>query len=195
MAYRLGPTPWIQIGDQKWQRRNLDVTTYRNGDVIPYVADQTAWNNLTTGAWCWYNNDSANGAIYGKLYNWYAVNDSRGLAPNGYHVPSNTEWNTLQTYLGGNTTAGGKLKETGTTHWNNPNTGATNSSGFTALPGGFRYNDGRFQNINLQGYWWTTTLNIDPTFAYYYRLYYFTSALYNSYYYLNAGYSVRLIKD
>jgi uncharacterized protein (TIGR02145 family) len=188
-----GPRPFIMIGTQAWSTKNLSVDTYRNGDIIPQVTDNTEWTNLTTGAWCWYNNDSANGAVYGKLYNWWAVNDTRGLAPNGYHIPSSTEWDTLQTYLGGNTTAGGKLKETGTTHWNNPNTGATNSSGFTALSGGFRYEYGVFLNINTNGYWWTTTLN--PTYPYYYRLLYNTSTLFNNIFYKNAGFSVRLIKD
>src|SRR5580765_7574137 len=98
----------IKIGTQKWMSRNLDVTYYRNGDVIPHVTDPTKWQALTTGAWCWYNNDSANGAVYGKLYNWYAVNDPRGLVPAGWHIPSDAEWNTLSTYLG--IYAGGKMK-------------------------------------------------------------------------------------
>jgi uncharacterized protein (TIGR02145 family) len=134
----LKPLPSVTIGTQTWMLRNLDVTTYRNGDPIPEITDQTQWNNLTTGAWCYYNNDSANGAIYGKLYNWYAVNDPRGLAPVGYHVPSLAEYILLRDYLGGASIAGGALKETGTTHWQSPNTGATNSSGFTLLGSGVR---------------------------------------------------------
>jgi len=158
MSGRYGPLkiPTITINTQTWMLYNLDVATYRNGDIIPEVTDQTQWSNLTTGAWCYYNNDSANGAIYGRLYNWYAVNDLRGLAPVGYHIPSSNEWLTLRNYLGGINTAGGPLKETGTTHWIS-NTGATNSSGFTALPGGIRVYPGTFSSLNYYGYWWTTT--------------------------------------
>src|ERR1035437_4904310 len=129
--------PSVTICTQSWMLKNLDVSTYRNGDLIPEVTDGSAWSALTAGAWCWYNNDSAtNASTYGKLYNWYAVNDPRGLAPTGWHVPSDAEWTTLSTCLGGNAVAGGAMKETGTTHWTSPNTGATNSSGFTGLPGG-----------------------------------------------------------
>src|SRR5690606_33259564 len=117
-------------------------------DVIPQVTDPTIWGNLTTGAWCYYNNDPANEIIYGKLYNWYAVNDPRGLAPVGWHIPSDSEWTILTDYLGGFEVAGGKMKETGTTHWANPNIGADNSSGFTGLPGGYRaYNSAEFNTI------------------------------------------------
>ncbi|MBC7605445.1 MAG: fibrobacter succinogenes major paralogous domain-containing protein [Burkholderiales bacterium] len=95
--------------------------------------------------------------MYGKLYNWYAVNDPRGLAPIGYHVPSDAEWTTLTTFLGGEEVAGGKMKESGTTHWNGPNTNAANTSGFTGLPGVARYDFGTFANIVLLGYWWSST--------------------------------------
>ena len=147
----------LTIGSQIWALKNLDVTTYRNGDPIPQVTDATQWTNLTTGAWCYYNNDPANGPIYGKLYNWYAVNDPRGLAPTGWHVPSHAEWTTLSTFLGGDAVAGSAMRETGTAHWMSPNTGATNSSGFTALPGGFRFNNGPFSNIGFDGLWWSST--------------------------------------
>jgi uncharacterized protein (TIGR02145 family) len=145
------PVDFITIGTQHWMKKNLDVTTYRNGDIIPQVTDSTAWIKLTTGAWCYYNNDPANGAIYGKLYNWYAVNDARGLAPQGWHIPTSAEWNTLSTFLGGS--AGGKMKTTGTS-WTTPNTGATNESGFSALPGGLRSINGGFYNVGVQGSWW-----------------------------------------
>jgi uncharacterized protein (TIGR02145 family) len=145
----------ITIGTQIWSGINLDVVNYRNGDPIPQVTDQTTWNNLTTGAWCYYDNDPANGAIYGKLYNWYAVNDPRGLAPVGWHVPIGTEWTTLINFVGGTPVAGGALKETGTTHWNAPNTGATNSSGFTALGGGSRLSS--FSGLKTNGSFWTAT--------------------------------------
>ncbi len=144
----------VQIGNQTWTLKNLDVSTYRNGDPIPQVQDNTAWTNLTTGAWCYYLNNTANGTNYGKLYNWYAVNDLRGLAPNGYHIPTDAEWTTLTTYLGGSTLAGGKMKEAGSSHWLSPNTGATNSSGFKGLPGGFRYSIGGFSFIGSYGKWW-----------------------------------------
>jgi len=149
--------PTIVIGTQQWMRENLDVLTYRNGDTIPQVTDPAAWGALTTGAWCYYDNDPANGAIYGKLYNWYAVNDPRGLAPQGWHIPTDEEWTTLSTKLGGEDVAGGKMKSTGTTLWSNPNTGATNSSGFAGLPGGFRFMSGPFTNVGDGGIWWSAT--------------------------------------
>ena len=147
----------VTIGTQVWNTKNLDVTYYRNGDVIPQVTDSTEWANLTTGAWCYYNNDPAYGAIYGKLYNWYAVHDSRGMSPLGWHIPSDAEFTTLSTYLGGDTIAGGKLKETGTTHWSIPNTGATNETGFSFLPGGYRSKTGSFASIRDGGVMWSTT--------------------------------------
>jgi uncharacterized protein (TIGR02145 family) len=152
--------PSVTICSQIWMLNNLEVTTYRNGDPIPQVTDPAAWGLLSTGAWCYYNNDPAMGVIYGKLYNWYAVNDPRGLAPTGWHVPSYAEWTTLITCLGGDLIAGGAMKSTGTIEagnglWYAPNTGATNSSGFTGLPGGGRTNDGPFNVIGNAGAWWS----------------------------------------
>ncbi len=148
------------ICSQVWMAQNLDVSTYRNGDPIPKVTDPIQWAALTTGAWCWYNNDSATyAATYGKLYNWFAVNDSRGLAPVGWHVPTDAEWTTLETCLGGASVAGGKMKETGTSHWYSPNTAATNSSGFAGLPGGNRDNNGSFVSIGTSSGWWSSTAN------------------------------------
>nr|MBP6460762.1 hypothetical protein [Crocinitomicaceae bacterium] len=150
----------VKIGTQVWTKENLNVSKYRNGDVIPQVTDPTQWINLTTGAWCYYNNDPANETIYGKIYNWYAVNDPRGLAPEGWHVPSDAEWTTITTFLGGETVAGGKLKETGTTHWASPNTDATNSSGFKGTPGGFRdsdNNNGGFGSYSQGAGWWSSS--------------------------------------
>ncbi len=149
----------VVIGTQVWKTRNLDVTTYRNGDPIPQVTDPTQWINLTTGAWCYYENNTANGTVYGKLYNWYAVNDSRGLAPTGYHVPSDAEWTTLTTFLGGEGVAGGKMKSTDTSLWQSPNTSATNESGFTGLPGGCRSDDGAFDDVGDGGDWWSSSEN------------------------------------
>jgi uncharacterized protein (TIGR02145 family) len=154
--------PTIAIGSQKWMRENLDVVTYRNGDIIPQVTDPSLWSSLTTGAWCYYNNDANNGGIYGKLYNWYAVNDPRGLAPEGWHVPTDEEWETLTNKLGGELLAGGKMKAVGT-KWDSPNGGATNESSFTGLPGGLREQfDGTFRYIGTFGYWWSATDNLQP---------------------------------
>jgi uncharacterized protein (TIGR02145 family) len=146
--------PSVAICNQVWMLKNLDVSTYRNGDAIPEVKD-ASWTSLTTGVWCYYEHNSANGAVYGKLYNWYAVTDPRGLAPAGWHVPTDEEWTTLANCLGGESIAGGKMKEAGTIHWLSPNTDATNSSGFTALPGGRRYN--LFSEIGETGWWWTSS--------------------------------------
>jgi len=140
-----------------WMTKNLDVSTYRNGDPIPKVTGSAEWIALTTGAYCYYNNDSATyAATYGKLYNWYAVNDPRGLAPVGWHIPTDFEWTTLSTCLGGDGIAGGLMKEIGISHWTTPNLGATNLSGFKSLPGGLRwYNDGTFAGIGLYNGLWS----------------------------------------
>ena len=145
----------VTIGTQVWMVENLKTTKYRNGDAISYVTG--SWVSLVTGAYCWYNNDAANKTTYGGLYNWYAVADSRNIAPTGWHVATDAEWTKLTTYLGGESVAGGKLKETGTTHWSSPNAGAT-SSGFAALPGGYRdaYDDS-FDYVGYAGYWWSST--------------------------------------
>ena len=124
---------------------------------IPQVTDPTQWLTITTGAWCYYNNDPANADTYGLLYNWYAVNDPRHLAPWGWHIPSAAEWAILSTCLGGNTVAGGKMKETGTIHWQTPNVNATNSSGFSGLPSGFRYPDGVFSDNGKTTFWHSST--------------------------------------
>jgi uncharacterized protein (TIGR02145 family) len=147
----------VTIGTQTWIVENLKTTKYRNGDPIPQVTDSAQWIALTTGAYCYYDNNPANGNTYGLLYNWYAVNDSRKIAPEGWHVASLEEWNVLNTFLGGDLISGGKLKETGTTHWNSPNTGATDEVGFKGLPGGGRSFEGVFQNIGQSGLWWTST--------------------------------------
>ena len=148
----------VQIQTQIWMQQNLKTSHYRNGDPIPEITSISVWSTLTSGAWCWYRNDSTQyAATYGKLYNWYAVNDPRGLAPEGWHIPSDVEWTTLSTSLGGDLVAGSKLKETGTLHWTTPNTDATNSSGFTGLPGGYCDDEGDFNNITRYGIWWSST--------------------------------------
>ena len=146
----------VTIGTQTWMAENLKVTKYNDGIAIPNVTDNTAWRELTTGALCDYDNTPSNSETYGKLYNWHAVNTGK-LCPTGWHVPSDAEWTELTDYLGGTSDAGGKLKETGTTHWNSPNTGATNETGFTALPGGYRYSSGTFRYVGDYGLWWSAT--------------------------------------
>jgi uncharacterized protein (TIGR02145 family) len=144
----------IKIGYQTWMAENLKTTKYRNGDPISYLTDNTKWSNSTTGAYCWYNNDeSLYKEAYGALYNWYALNDSRNIAPTGWHVATQDEWKILIISQGGITSAGSKLKEAGSAHWLHPNTGANNESGFTALPGGSRDSGGRFSGFAYEGFW------------------------------------------
>jgi uncharacterized protein (TIGR02145 family) len=184
----------VTIGTQTWMVENLKTTKYRNGELIPNVAG--SWASLVTGAYSWYNNDVANKAVYGGYYNWYAVADSRNIAPAGWHVPSDSEWTTLTDYLGGPSVAGGKLKEAGTAHWLTPNTDATNSSGFTALPGGYRYYyDGTFNNVGSDGNWWSSTAG-DATYAWGRYLFYYNAGVHRGYYgYLQIGLSVRCVQD
>ncbi|MDF1546838.1 MAG: fibrobacter succinogenes major paralogous domain-containing protein [Bacteroidales bacterium] len=147
----------VKIGTQTWMAENLKTTKYRNGDAIPEVTGITEWGDLTTGAYCNYDNNAANAATYGRLYNWYAVNESRNLAPTGWHVATYEDWETLTNYLGGFDVAGGKLKETGTAHWESPNEGATDEVGFKALPGGGRFFPAshNFNAIGLGSEWWS----------------------------------------
>ena len=148
----------IVIGTQEWMAENLKASHYRNGDLIPVVTTSTTWQNLTTGATCWYNNDSAAyNCPYGKLYNWYAVADIRQLCPTDWHEPSDAEWITLTDFLGGVAVSGGKMKSTGTQYWLSPNTAADNSSGFSGLPNGFISMDGTFDFFGDKGYCWSST--------------------------------------
>jgi uncharacterized protein (TIGR02145 family) len=185
--------PLVTIGSQTWMQTNLNVTKYRNGDIIPQVTNSAEWTSLTTGAWCYYNNDPSTEIIYGKLYNWYAVNDPRNIAPLGFHLFNEAEFNTLVNYLGGANLSGGKMKETGTSHWISPNTGATNISGFTALPGGYRdYNGGVFRDIGLGGNWWIST---NSTLHFYLSYNNTNVAVDGGTNGRRYGFSVRLIKD
>lgn len=146
----------VQIGNQIWMAENLRVSKYRNGDLIPNVKGAYEWENLKTGGWCNYENNIEYDADYGKLYNCYAVNDVRGLAPKGWHIPTYDEWDKLTNYFGGIEFAGGRLKEAGTAHWDEPNGGATNESGFSALPCGCRsYSD--FAHVGCESYWWVNS--------------------------------------
>ena len=191
------PIKTLKIGTQEWTTKNLDVSRYRNGDIIPEVKDLNEWSSLTTGAWCYYNNDPRNGKIYGKLYNWYAVNDPRELAPEGYHIPSVNEWEILINYLGGkNSFAGIKMKEKGTLHWINPQYQATNSSGFTGLPGGVRYgSENSFELIGYVGYWWSSSKIQFTDMAWYCGLHYLTTDAKDDPGYKTTGFSVRCLKD
>jgi uncharacterized protein (TIGR02145 family) len=154
--------PVVQIESQSWLTENLKVTHYRNGDAIANVANDAVWKNLATGAYCAYDNQLTSTTTYGNLYNWHALNDSRGLCPTGWHVPSDGEWASLAAFLGGNSMAGGKLKATGTIEagtglWYAPNMGATNASGFKAIPGGYRINYGTYYSIGNVAYLWSSS--------------------------------------
>jgi len=185
----------VIIGTQAWMTENLKVTHYRDTTAIPEVIDSVAWKTSSSGAYCNYNNDIINGNIYGKLYNWFAVNSTHNLAPAGWHVATDADWTVLSDYLGGSAIAGGILKESGTSHWNSPNSGATNNKNFGALPGGFRHGlYGTFSNIKDDGEWWSAT-SASTTQAFY-RSMDHTSSILSRYSYLKtSGYSVRCVKD
>jgi uncharacterized protein (TIGR02145 family) len=196
----------IKIGDQWWMAENLKVTHYRNGDPIPNVTDPGEWTALSTGAYCEYDNDIDNAAVYGRLYNWYAVDDSRDIAPDGWHVPSDAEWMQLEMYLGlsqaqaeatgwRGTDEGGKLKETGTDHWYSPNTGATNESGFTALPGGYRSGAGNSEYLNWYAVFWSSTDGSGPVDPWGRYLTYDRAQVARSDFPKVFGYSVRCVRD
>ena len=158
----------VIIGTQEWMAENLKTTKYNDGTDIPLVTDAHEWSDLTTNAYCWYNNDAATYKTpYGALYNWYAVNTGK-LCPTGWHIPTDEEWKQLEMYLGMSqadanntgwrgTDEGGKLKEAGNSHWDSPNTGATNESGFSALPGGYRETSGSFLYTDLAGDYWSAS--------------------------------------
>ncbi|MFM6953434.1 MAG: fibrobacter succinogenes major paralogous domain-containing protein [Sphingobacteriaceae bacterium] len=146
----------ITIGTQTWTTENLKTTKYNDGTTIPYVADKPGWANLATPAYTFYAFDASNKATYGALYNWHTIKTGK-LAPAGWHVSTDADWQTLLAYLGGSSTAGDKLKEAGNTHWSQPATNATNESGFTALPGGLIDAFGNFANINFSALFWTST--------------------------------------
>jgi uncharacterized protein (TIGR02145 family) len=192
-------TPVLTICCQSWMTKNLDVATYRNGDSIPKVTDGAAWAALTTGAYCYYDNDSTTyAATYGKLYNWYAVNDPRGLAPKGWHVPTDFEWTTLENCLGGANVAGGAMKEPGTIHWTGPNTGATNISGWAGLPGGYRVINGSFNqffyHVGEYGFWWSST-EINTSSAWSRNVFYNYGNIYRGDNIKHFGISVRCLRD
>ncbi|MBN2410806.1 Ig-like domain-containing protein [candidate division KSB1 bacterium] len=185
----------IKIGDQWWMAENLKVTHYRNGDPIIKVTSNSVWTGLNSGAYCYYNNNSSTADIFGALYNWFAVTDGRNIAPEGWHVPSDAEWQILTDYLGGASEAGGKMKETGTEYWNSPNSGATNESGFTALPGGFRsYLDGVFYSLRNNAHFWSST-EYDNDASWRRKLFYNSTEVSQDYVNKLFGFSIRCVKD
>jgi uncharacterized protein (TIGR02145 family) len=174
---------------------NLKTSRYSNGVSIPIVTDATAWGSLTTGGRSWYNNDSTTYENpYGNLYNWYAVSDNKGLCPNGWHVPTDGEWTTLTSYLGGEGVAGGKMKSTGTTYWVIQSAGTDNSSGFSVLPGGYRWNDGSFYSIRDYAFFWSATEDANY-YAWYRDLNSNGSNVFRYYFFKSVGASVRCLRD
>jgi len=182
----------VIIGTQVWTIENLKTTRYRNGDPVSYVTDNTEWSSLTEGGYCFYNNMEGNKKTYGSLYNWYAANDSRNIAPEGWHVPTDAEWQSLIQTLG--PLEGGKLKEAGFNHWAIPNSYANNTARFRALPGGYRLSHGSFSDLSYAGYWWTSTEFDSVDFR---ALYHNKSSLGSKggSDFRTAGFSVRCIKD
>ncbi len=197
----------VKIGDQWWMLENLRVTHYRNGDPIPNVTDGITWLGLSAGAYCDFDNDPANAETFGRFYNWYAVDDSRNIAPEGWHVPTDAEWKQLEMYLGMSqaeadgttwrgTDEGGKLKEIGTTHWIYPNEGATNESGFSALAGGYRDFGGTFGSVGITVHFWSSTEYDSPSpFGWDRTLYYEYSEVGRWGHYKTYGFSVRCVRD
>lgn len=145
----------IKIGDQEWMVENLRTTRYRNGDSLTEITDNQGWSAINFGAYCYYKNNQFNNCSYGKLYNWYAISDSRNIAPEGWHVPTEDDWQVLENYL--RTNQASQLKTKGTDYWLTPNTNANNNTGFSALPGGNRTDDGYFSLMTYSGLWWTST--------------------------------------
>jgi len=196
----------IQIGNQEWMAENLKVTRYRNGEAIPHITDGAEWGDLYTGAYCSYDNNDSNIVIYGLLYNWFTVSDIRNLAPTGWHVPTDMEWKQLEMYLGMSqedangsgwrgTDEGGKLKETGTMYWKTPNEGATNSSCFSARPGGHRSTgDGTSYYICRIAHFWTST-SFGTNSAYRRALWFDSAGVGRDYNYTQDGNSVRCVRD
>jgi uncharacterized protein (TIGR02145 family) len=188
----------VQIGTKVWMVENLKTAKYNDGTVIPNVTDNTQWQNNTTGAWSYYDNDAAYNAKYGKLYNWYVVspstNGNKNVCPTGWHVPTDAEWTVLTDYLGGESVAVGKMKEVGTTSWSSPNTSATNTSLFTGLPGGVRYSLGSYDSVGNYGGWWSST-EVSTDGAWDRSLYYSSGNAYRNARYKEDGLSVRCLRD
>lgn len=183
-----------KIGSQWWMLENLRVTHYGNGDNIPLIPDNNDWILNNTGAYCNYNNDANIAETYGCLYNWFAVTDARQLAPSGWHIPSDNDWQTLSDFLGGDNVAGGKMKEAGIIHWQSPNTGATNESVLSLLPGGFRLYNGTYSNLGYNALFWSSTER-DSYNAWYRLLSFDNTNAYKSSHDKEFGMSVRCVKN
>jgi uncharacterized protein (TIGR02145 family) len=183
----------IKIGDQLWMGENLRSTHFNDGTAIPLVTDPTSWTDLSSPGYCWYDNDGSNKEIYGALYNAYTI-DSGKLCPAGWHVPSKEEWQQLITFLGDTLIVGGKLKEAGTDHWSQPNTGADNSSGFGATGAGVRYFEGSFASIFDYSAIWSAT-GTGSNNQWYMGLYYANSTVTLDHRRKTYGFSVRCIMD
>ncbi|MBK7710675.1 MAG: fibrobacter succinogenes major paralogous domain-containing protein [Bacteroidales bacterium] len=187
----------VTIGTQVWLNENLKTTRYRNGDIIGTTSPATLdIRGESEPKYQWvYNGNEDNAATYGRLYTWYVITDSRGLCPAGWHIPSNTEWGILDSFLGGGNLSGGKLKEAGTSHWLSPNIGADNSTGFTALPGGLRFSDGTFSDMAIICTMWSSS-EFDIQFPYLCDLYALAGYLNRYYGYGKSfGFSVRCLKN
>jgi uncharacterized protein (TIGR02145 family) len=184
----------VTIGTQDWMAENLRVTHYRNGDYILNIPDTIGWATTSDGAYCFYANDGILRQIYGHFYNWAAVNDPRNIAPEGFHVPTFDEWMILVNYLGGQMDAGGKLRETGITHWDNMNVGATNETGFSALPAGRRDGNGDFDNMFGYCYFWTSTEDSVP-YSWFYGLSSASTIVVYAPINKENGYSIRCVRD
>ncbi|MFN5370728.1 MAG: fibrobacter succinogenes major paralogous domain-containing protein [Bacteroidia bacterium] len=188
----------IVIGNQEWMAENLRTSVYRNGESIANVTDNSQWAGLTTGAWCYFENNSIYECPYGKLYNWFTISDPRGVCPTGWHIPTDGEWTQLTNFLGGEETAGSKMKSIGTDYWLSPNTGALNESGFSGLPGNYRYSNGEFQSTNpgendFAAFWSLTELQSIAAWGRY--LYYSSGGINRGSASKEEGHSIRCIKD
>jgi uncharacterized protein (TIGR02145 family) len=184
----------VKIGTQTWMKENLKTTRYRNGAYLSTNLSDIDWQTNITGACADYNNDPPITVVYGKLYNWYATTNPLGLCPTNWHVPSDSEWTVMANYLGGDSIAGGKMKEIGLTHWSAPNFSASDSSGFKGLPGGYRLPTGAYYNIYAVGFWWSSTQD-SLTGAYFRSLNYLNDDCFRNSYKETYGFSVRCIKD
>ncbi|CAN0053244.1 unnamed protein product, partial [Chrysoparadoxa australica] len=197
--------PWIderdgvsysteKIGDHVWFTENLRAVEYNDGTQISLVSNQQNWAILDTPGYSWYDNDEETNAIYGPLYNFYAI-EAGNLCPTSWHVATEMEWNFMISNLEGASNAGGKLKEIGLSHWSSPNTGATDEYNFTGLPGGSRGDNGVFYNINLWGNWWTSDQSLTSSLGYSKHIGYNTTEIFDGNYPKKVGFSVRCVKD
>ncbi len=183
----------VTIGTQVWMAENLKVTRYRNGDAIPHVSNSMDWESSTNGAYCNYDNNANNVSIFGRLYNYYAAVDSRGIAPTGWHLPSDSDWQVLTDYLGGYQIAGGKMKDASDVYWASPNAGATNSSGFSAQPGGQRFN-GIYQYMGTVACFWSATEESGINGRYIF-IQFDDAGAHGDDYPKQSGFSIRCVKD